>query len=256
MSRPLRKDYPGATHHVFVRGVARSAVALDDEDYERALFLLGRTVARFELSCHAWCFLPNHSHVLVTSELGNLSRAMHWLGTCTAQRFNKRYERAGHLYQGRFGSRLVLDDNYLLELARYLPLNPVRAGLCSAPAYGSLVELCGDRGPTPGALVPASPKASSTCSARPLVMRDGLDGGRIHESARRAWSAIASAASIARGPPARRLGSRHRGRAFRTRLHKARHRESPRSKRLSDRSPTRADGSLWELGVRRGNPWS
>jgi putative transposase len=134
MPRPLRKDYPGATHHVFVRGVARSAVALDDEDYERALFLLGRTVARFELSCHAWCFLPNHSHVLVTSALGNLSRAMHWLGTCTAQTFNKRYERSGHLYQGRFGSRLVLDDDYLLELARYLPLNPVRAGLCGAPA--------------------------------------------------------------------------------------------------------------------------
>ena len=134
MARPRRKDYPGATHHVFVRGVARSAVALDDGDYERALFLLGRTVARFELKCHAWCFLPNHSHVLVTSELGNLSRAMHWLGTCTAQAFNKRYERTGHLYQGRFGSRLVLDDDYLLELARYLPLNPVRAGLCDAPA--------------------------------------------------------------------------------------------------------------------------
>jgi len=58
---------------------------------------------------------------------------MHWLGTCTAQSFNQRHERAGHLYQGRFGSRLVADDRYLLELARYLPLNPVRSGLCDAP---------------------------------------------------------------------------------------------------------------------------
>jgi putative transposase len=96
MPRPLRTDYAGATHHVFVRGVARTAVAVDAADYERALHLLERVVSRFELKCHAWCFLPNHSHMLVTSQLGNLSRAMHWLGTC-AQMFNKRHERAGHL---------------------------------------------------------------------------------------------------------------------------------------------------------------
>jgi putative transposase len=119
---------------VFVRGVARSAVAVDAADYERALTLLERAVSRFELRCHAWCYLPNHSHLLITSRLGNLSRAMHWLGTCTAQSFNQRHERAGHLYQGRFGSRLVADDGYLLELARYVPLNPVRSGLCAAPA--------------------------------------------------------------------------------------------------------------------------
>jgi putative transposase len=133
MPRPLRLDYPGATHHVFVRGVARGLVALDDSDFEHSLLMLARTVARFEITCHAWCHLPNHSHFLVTSELGNLSRAMQWLGTCTAQTFNRRYDRPGHLYQGRFGSRLVADDYHLLELARYLPLNPVRAGLCRSP---------------------------------------------------------------------------------------------------------------------------
>jgi putative transposase len=133
MPRPLRFDYPGATHHIFVRGVARLPIAVDDADYTHALFLLARTVARFELRCHAWCYLPNHSHFLVTSELGNLSRAMQWLGTCTAQSFNQRYQRTGHLFQGRFGSKLVADDDFLLELARYLPLNPVRAGLCEAP---------------------------------------------------------------------------------------------------------------------------
>ena len=58
---------------------------------------------------------------------------MHWLGTSAAQSFNQRHERSGHLYQGRFGSRLVADDSYLLELARYVPLNPVRAGLCEHP---------------------------------------------------------------------------------------------------------------------------
>lgn len=133
MPRPLRQDYPGAIHHVFVRGNARHAIAVDDADHEHALFLLGRAAARFDLVCHAWCLLPNHTHLVVTSRLGNLSRAMQWLGTCTAQSFNKRYERSGHLYQGRFGSRLVEDDEYFLELARYLPLNPVRAGLCRSP---------------------------------------------------------------------------------------------------------------------------
>ena len=101
---------------------------------QRALVPVGRTVARFEIKCHGWCYLPNHSHLLITSQLGNLSRAMHWLGMRTAQTFNRRYERAGHLYQGRFGSRLIADDNYFLELGRYLPLNPVRAGLCIDPA--------------------------------------------------------------------------------------------------------------------------
>jgi putative transposase len=134
MPRKPRLDYRGATHHVFVRGVARSVIATDDADYERALFFLERTVARFEITCHSWCYMPNHTHLLVTSQLGNLSKAMHWLGMNTAQTFNRRHERSGHLYQGRFGSRLVDSDAYLLELARYLPRNPVRAELCEAAA--------------------------------------------------------------------------------------------------------------------------
>jgi len=120
-------------HHVMVRGVARSVIAVDEIDYERALDYLQRTILRFELQCQAWCYMPNHTHLLLTSQLGNLSDAMQWLGTCTAQSFNERHERSGHLYQGRFSSRLVEDDGYHLELARYLPLNPVRAQLCGAP---------------------------------------------------------------------------------------------------------------------------
>ena len=132
MPRPPRKDYqePRTTCSF---APWRDPQVLDATDYEHALTLLERATSRFELQCHAWCYLPNHSHLLVTSRLGNLSRAMHWLGTCTAQSFNHRHERYGHLYQGRFGSRLVEDDAYLLELARYLPLNPVRAGLCDTP---------------------------------------------------------------------------------------------------------------------------
>ena len=90
-------------------------------------------VARFELRCHAWCYLPNHFHLLLTSQLGNISKAMHWHGTCAAQAFNERHERSGHVYQSRFESRVVESDRYFRQLTRYIPLNPVKAGLCSSP---------------------------------------------------------------------------------------------------------------------------
>ena len=150
-------------HHVFTRGMSRIAVALDDADYEKSLTLLARAVPRFGLRCHAWCYLPNHSHLLLTSELGNLSRAMHWLGTCTAQSFNQRHEHSGHVYEGRFGSRLVNDEGYLLELARYLPLNPVRAGLCTAP------------GDWPW----SSYSATAGIDAEPLIPRNGHAARRV-----------------------------------------------------------------------------
>jgi REP-associated tyrosine transposase len=118
---------------VFTRGVARALVAVDDEDYERSLRLLATTVSRFGLRCHAWCYLPNHMHLLVTSPVGNVSKAMHWYGTCAAQTFNARHARVGQLFQGRFKSRLVEDQRYFLELVRYLALNPVRSGLCATP---------------------------------------------------------------------------------------------------------------------------
>ena len=133
MARKPRTDYAGAIHHVFVRGVARSAIAVDDDDYMNALRLLELAIARFEIECHAWCFLPNHAHLLLTSRHVNLSKTMHWYGTCTAQDFNRRHERAGHVYQGRFGSRLVEKEGHLTELTRYIPANPVRAELCEAP---------------------------------------------------------------------------------------------------------------------------
>jgi putative transposase len=133
MPRETRPDYPGATHHIFVRGVARSVIAVDEDDYRRTIRLLERTVSRYEVVCHAWCLMPNHSHLLLTSRKANISRAMQWFGSRTAQTFNHRHDRTGHLYQGRFGSRLVETDRYFLELTRYIALNPSRAGLCEVP---------------------------------------------------------------------------------------------------------------------------
>jgi putative transposase len=119
-------------HHVFIRAVEGSLIAIDDDDFEHAILLLEQAVSQFEIRCHAWCYLPNHYHLLVTSQLANISKTMQWLGTCMAVDFNRRHERAGHVFKGRFGSRLVEDDRYTLELARYLPLNPVKAGLTTS----------------------------------------------------------------------------------------------------------------------------
>jgi putative transposase len=134
MPRPLRPGGRGAKHHIFIRGVARSIIAVDAIDFSRALFLLERAAANYDLVCHAWSYLPNHSHLLVTTREDNVSKAMQWLYARTAEGFNQRHERSGHVFQGRFGSRLVEEDRHLLELSRYLPLNPVRAGLCRSPA--------------------------------------------------------------------------------------------------------------------------
>lgn len=134
MARPLREeDYVGAIHHIIVRGVARSVIAVDAEDYDRTMFFLERTAERFQIGCLAWCLLPNHFHFVLTSKLANRSDAMQWFGTNVAQSFNRRHDRVGHLFQGRFRSRLVEKEPYLRELARYLPRNPLRAGLCRTP---------------------------------------------------------------------------------------------------------------------------
>jgi putative transposase len=133
MARRPRENPVGGTHHVFTRGMAKGVVAVDDEDFERTLRLLGKAIHRFDLRCHAWCYLPNHMHILVTCPLGNLSDAMKWYLGCAAQTFNARHGRVGHVFQGRFGSRVVEDDRYFFHLVRYIALNPVKAGICETP---------------------------------------------------------------------------------------------------------------------------
>lgn len=177
MPRRRRDNDPGDTHHVFTRGVERSPVALDAEDYERGVRLLAAAVARFELRCHSWCLLSNHTHLLVTSPLGNLSDAMRWYGSRVAQTFNQRHGRVGHLFQGRFGSRLVEDERHLLELVRYIPLNPVRAGICRTPEewmWSSYTATAGLRA-APSFLTPA-PLLDEFGSAEGFVdwVADGL----------------------------------------------------------------------------------
>jgi len=129
MARPLRIEYPGALYHVTCRGNARGKVFLIDPDREFFLQVLAQAVERFNWLCHAYCLMTNHYHLLVETVDPTLARGMRQLNGVYTQEFNRRHSRTGHVFQGRYKAILVERDAYLLELARYVVLNPVRAKL-------------------------------------------------------------------------------------------------------------------------------
>ena len=133
MARPLRIEFPGALYHVTSRGNARQRVFRDDEDRKTFLATLAWVVARFGWRCHAYCLMDNHVHLLIETPQPNLSRGMRQLNGVYTQRFNRRHRKVGHLFQGRFKAILVEKEGYLLELARYIVLNPVRAKMVKMP---------------------------------------------------------------------------------------------------------------------------
>src|SRR5438093_2105858 len=126
MARPLRIEYPGAYYHVTSRGNERKAIFRDDRDRERLLELLARAVKHFHLRLHGYVLMSNHYHLLVETPRGGLSRALRYLNGVYTQAFNRRHRRVGHLFQGRYKAILVDKDAYLLELSRYIHLNPWR----------------------------------------------------------------------------------------------------------------------------------
>ena len=129
MSRPLRIEYAGALYHVTARGDRREDIYLDDEDRQAWLQQLAQVCRRFNWRCHAWCQMDNHYHILIETAEGNLSQGMRQLNGVYTQACNRRHQRVGHVFQGRYKAILVQKDSYLLELARYIVLNPVRAGM-------------------------------------------------------------------------------------------------------------------------------
>lgn len=133
MSRPLRIQYPGAIYHVMNRGNARQAIFKNPGHYELFLRCLAETIEMWELKLHAFSFMPNHYHLLIETPLGNLSRAMRHLNHVYTQRFNQLMNRDGHLFRGRYKSILVEEDAYLVELMRYIHLNPVKGRLVKRP---------------------------------------------------------------------------------------------------------------------------
>ncbi len=127
MSRSLRISYPGALYHITSRGDGQEKIYFNDNDREVFLSILCDVYNKFNWQFHAYCLMSNHYHLLVETPRANLSKGMQYLNGVYTQRFNRKHNRVGHVFQGRFKSILVEKENYLLELSRYIVLNPVRA---------------------------------------------------------------------------------------------------------------------------------
>jgi putative transposase len=126
MARPLRIEFEDAIYHVCARGNARQLIFFCDNDYTRFVDLLEHSAYRFGGAVFGFVLMPNHFHLIVQTIRPNLSRWMHWLIVSYSIYFNRRHRRVGHLFQGRYKSLLVENGEYLLELTRYIHLNPVR----------------------------------------------------------------------------------------------------------------------------------
>mgnify|MGYP005837588869 CR=1 FL=1 len=133
MARPLRIEYPGALYHVTTRGNAGNKIFRGDRDREYFLDLLGFIIERYHWLCHAWCLMDNHYHLVLETPEGNLSRGMRQLNGIYTQKYNWKHTRTGHIFQGRYKAILVDKETYLLELCRYVVLNPVRANIVKNP---------------------------------------------------------------------------------------------------------------------------
>lgn len=132
MARPLRLEFAGALYHVTSRGNRREVIYESDGDRTSFLAVLDDVCDTFNWVCHAYCLMHNHYHLMIETPEGNLSKGMRQLNGVYTQRFNRRHHRVGHVFQGRYKAILVDKQSYLLELARYIVLNPVRAQMVSA----------------------------------------------------------------------------------------------------------------------------
>ncbi|MDQ6992757.1 MAG: transposase [Mariprofundus sp.] len=127
MACSIRIEYTDAIYHVTSRGNAQADIYLDDSD--RLLFLetFAQVVQRFDWLCHGYCLMGNHYHLLIQTPQANISKGMRHLNGVYTQRFNRKYKRVGHVFQGRYKAIVVERDSYFLELCRYIVRNPVAA---------------------------------------------------------------------------------------------------------------------------------
>ena len=133
MARPLRIEYDGAVYHVTSRGNARKPIFIDNKDREFFLGTLAQVNKRYHWICHAYCLMNNHYHLVIETPDGNLSKGMRQLNGVYTQAFNRRHNRVGHIFQGRYKAILIQKERHLLEVSRYVVLNPVRAKAVERP---------------------------------------------------------------------------------------------------------------------------
>jgi REP element-mobilizing transposase RayT len=133
MGRPLRIEFEDALYHIISRGNAREKIFIDKEDRMHFFAILKDYHIRWHAIYHCFALMDNHYHLLLETPGGNLSAIMHGINSRYTGYINRKYNRVGHLFQGRYKAILIEKDPYLLELNRYIHLNPVRAGICHKP---------------------------------------------------------------------------------------------------------------------------
>lgn len=146
MARPLRIEYDGAVYHITSRGNARKPIYKEDEDRRMFLEVLHRANSRYNWLCHAYCLMNNHYHLIIETPDGNLSQGMRQLNGVYTQLFNKRHNRVGHIFQGRYKAILIQKESHLLEAIRYVVLNPVRAKAVKDTDEWKWSSYCGTAG--------------------------------------------------------------------------------------------------------------
>lgn len=132
MARPLRIEYPGALYYITSGGNAQCDIFLNNDDRIKFLDTLIQAVSRYDWYCHAYCLMDNHYHLLIETMEPTLCKGMKYINGSYTQSFNRAHHRVGHVLQGRFKAILVEKESYLLELSRYIVLNPVRAQMVSS----------------------------------------------------------------------------------------------------------------------------
>ncbi|MBN2420055.1 MAG: transposase [Deltaproteobacteria bacterium] len=150
MARALRIESEGAFYHITSRGNDRKRIFFSKTDYDKFKTYLEEGRKKFEYRIHSYVLMTNHYHLLLQTQRANLSKLMHYINGSYTTYINKKRDRSGHLFQGRYKAILVDKDNYLLQLSRYIHLNPVKAGLAEKPqdyphsSYGSYINTKGD----------------------------------------------------------------------------------------------------------------
>jgi putative transposase len=224
MARPLRLEFAGALYHLTSRGNAQQDIFRDDADRRIFLRALADTVTHFGWLLYSYCLMGNHYHLVAETPSPNLSRGMRNLNGQYTQQFNRRHNRVGHLFQGRFTGILIERETHWLELARYVTLNPVRAGIIGAPEDWPWSSYRATAGVDP---VP------SWLSVASVLDNFGNDGRRYREfvlagiGAESPWPSVRGQVFLGSDQFAEKLRSAINGRAISA--------EVPRSARLASR---------------------
>ena len=150
MPRSARKQSSTNIYHAILRGNNKQQIFFDDEDYQKFLFFLQQQKTKWNCKIYAWCLMSNHVHLVLKEDSGSVSRFFQGLGSNYVYWYNRKYDRCGHLFEGRYKSEPIEDDVYFLRVIRYVHLNPVKCGICKNPEefpYSSYTKFFSDKHP-------------------------------------------------------------------------------------------------------------